>query len=484
MIDKAEFKRLFDLHSAIVMLIDVNDNGKIIYTNIAAQKYYGYSESEFLELRALNFNTFSEEKIKEEMHNALQRVRNNFQFVHRLANGELKNVEVFSCPIQYDSRKVLLSIVTDITEKTLLQNKLIESEYRLSTALENVGDGVWDWDLETNKVLFSKKWKEMLGYSGNEIADDLEEWSKRVHPEDIASAVKSINDHIEGKTDFYRSEHRLLCKDGNYKWILDRGKIVEYRDKKPVRMIGTHTDLTEMKNIEKKLMEINSHKDMLLSIVSHDLRSPIGGFKNLIDYIIENFQSYHPDQVYRSLIDIQNSSSSIYDLLDNLLNWARLNMSAYLIHCEDIDIRKMIGRIVENLALVLKNKNISITNNVAEDVRIHSDADAVRIIFRNIIFNAMKYSHSGGNIDVFSEKAGDAVVIGIRDNGIGMTKDVLEKVKGNSLRMSNLGTNQEKGSGLGLNLCREMLKIIRGEIAFESEAGKGTLVRVVFNNGH
>ncbi len=115
-----------------------------------------------------------------------------------------------------------------------------ESERRWQFALEGAGDGVWDWNAQTNNVFFSRQWKAMLGYGDDEIGDSLDEWDKRVHPDDRDRCYEDLEKHFRGETSEYRNEHRLLCKDGTYKWILDRGKVVERtEDEKPLRVIGT-----------------------------------------------------------------------------------------------------------------------------------------------------------------------------------------------------------------------------------------------------
>ena len=131
-----------------------------------------------------------------------------------------------------------------------------ESEDRWKFAIDGSGDGLWDWDSISNKVYFSTQWKNMLGYDENDIGNELEEWSKRVHPEDLSQVYQDLNKHLSGEMDYYKNTHRVLCKDGSYKWILDRGKIVEKtEDGKPKRIIGTHRDVTEEIAIHNKIKE-------------------------------------------------------------------------------------------------------------------------------------------------------------------------------------------------------------------------------------
>ncbi|OHD53903.1 MAG: hypothetical protein A2Y33_00630 [Spirochaetes bacterium GWF1_51_8] len=169
--------------------------------------------------------------------------------------------------IEYDDQGEpvrMIGIHTNITERKTMEENLRISEERWSFALEGAGDGVWDWNVKTNVVLFSRRWKEMLGYSDDEIADNFDEWRKRVHPDDLDGAENEIAKYFQGKIPVYEIEHRLLCKDGTYRWILARGKIVE-RDEKgnPVRMIGTHSDITGRKHSEERLRESEKRYELI-----------------------------------------------------------------------------------------------------------------------------------------------------------------------------------------------------------------------------
>jgi PAS domain S-box-containing protein len=137
------------------------------------------------------------------------------------------------------------------------QNKVLQdNEERWRFALEGGEDGVWDWNAVTNEVFYSRRWKEMLGYRIDEIGDSLFEWKSRVHPDDIARVMEEIERHFGGETPAYVSEHRVRCKDGSYKWILDRGKVVSWtREGVPLRVVGTHNDISNQKQTESALKE-------------------------------------------------------------------------------------------------------------------------------------------------------------------------------------------------------------------------------------
>ena len=134
--------------------------------------------------------------------------------------------------------------------------ELKNSEERLRYALEGSGDGLWDWNLVTNEVFFSKRWKEMLGFAEYELDSTLDEWNNRIHPEDLEQVYTERKAHIEGKSDTYINEHRVKCKDGSYEWMLDRGIIVSRNaEGSPLRMVGSHSDISERKQSELKIEE-------------------------------------------------------------------------------------------------------------------------------------------------------------------------------------------------------------------------------------
>ena len=153
----------------------------------------------------------------------------------------------------YLAESLIYAAAHDITARKIAELNLKESEARWQLALRGANDGIWDWNVKTNEVFFSRRWKEMLGYSEEEVGNTLDEWSQRVHPDDLGWVTQVIQDHFAGKTPFYISEHRVLCKDGSYKWILDRGQALWDEAGNVIRMTGSHADITQRKEAEEKL---------------------------------------------------------------------------------------------------------------------------------------------------------------------------------------------------------------------------------------
>lgn len=152
-----------------------------------------------------------------------------------------------------------------------LTRKLRESEERWKFALEGAGDGVWDWNVQLDTVIFSPRYKEMTGYTDEDIAANEQAWRLRIHPDDRVQVDEEIHACLEGRTKTYCNEHRVICRDGSVKWVLARGMIVSRSsDEKPLRMIGTHADITERKKMEER-MRYMAHYDLLTELPNRAL---------------------------------------------------------------------------------------------------------------------------------------------------------------------------------------------------------------------
>ncbi len=163
----------------------------------------------------------------------------------------------------------IADVLATAIERQRMEDALRESEQRWQLAVRGTNDGIWDWNVKTDRVFFSTRWKQMLGYEDEEISNHLDEWASRVHPEDIDWVMQTIQNHFENKTPFYISEHRVRCKDGTYKWILDRGQALWDDDGNVVRMAGSHTDITERKLANAQLRQ-SEQRFQILSRATND----------------------------------------------------------------------------------------------------------------------------------------------------------------------------------------------------------------------
>ncbi|MEB3289904.1 MAG: PAS domain S-box protein, partial [Leptolyngbya sp.] len=210
-------------------------------------------------------------------------------------DGEIHTFLICKFPIHQGQMITAVGgIGIDITERTKTEAALKDSEMRWQFALEGAGDGLWDWEIKTNHVFFSRRWKTMLGYEDHEIESTIDEWDSRLHPDDKAQCYDDLERHIKGETDICQSEYRLRCKDGSYKWILDRGKVLEWDENgQPLRMIGTHTDVTDRRSFEAKLLASEATKRAILRAIP-DLLLRVGRDGTCYDCLLPQ-ESQHGD---------------------------------------------------------------------------------------------------------------------------------------------------------------------------------------------
>jgi PAS domain S-box-containing protein len=235
--------------SPVPMSITDPATGRYVDVNEAFLKALGYQREEVIAKTALELGVFYDPRqrthLLEKM--KLQGSLQDEEVQVRGKSGELRWWLLSAEPIAGREGLLLLSAIQDIT-------RLREAEARWQYALEGAGDGVWDWNAQTNRVFYSNRWKSMLGYAPHEIGDTLDEWKLRVHPDDLEGVLAEIEKHFSGQAPQYSSEHRIRCKDGQYKWILDRGQVIQWTpDHCPLRVIGTHSDITRRKNAEEAL---------------------------------------------------------------------------------------------------------------------------------------------------------------------------------------------------------------------------------------
>ena len=242
------------------VIVIINDKGINTYKSPNMEKLFGWHPDELVGMSAFDNIHPEEREAFANIFSAILRGPDDTvtaEFRYLCKNGTYKWVHFTGVNLLHDPDiQGILGNYHDVTASKKGEIDLLESEKRWKFALETATDGMWDWDIPNNCVFFSTQWKAMLGYSEFEIGNRLDEWSNRIHPDDMPEVWIQLDNHLDGKTDSYKSEHRIRCKDGAYKWFQDEGKVVK-RDKEgeALRLIGTNKDISARKLVEEKLKE-------------------------------------------------------------------------------------------------------------------------------------------------------------------------------------------------------------------------------------
>ena len=251
-------------------------------------------------------------------------------------------------------------------------------------------------------------------------------------------------------------------------------------EKQEVELIIAKKELAfqaKLKIANKKLEELdqlNADKNLFISILAHDLRSPFTVLLGFSELLVENVRKYDIDVIEESLINIHKSAQSTFMLLEDLLKWARMQSGKIRFNPQKLNFPEICKDILEIFKPSADSKNISLQCLVLKETFIWADNDMFKAILRNIFSNAIKFTNEGGQIEIHSKKNQKDLTITITDTGIGITLDDLKKLFDISQIHSSKGTNEEEGSGLGLVLCKEFVEKNGGKIWVESEHGKGS----------
>ncbi len=230
---------------------------------------------------------------------------------------------------------------------------------------------------------------------------------------------------------------------------------------------------------EKQLKELVATKDKFFSIIAHDIKNPLSIFLNISELLISMFDSLNKEEILSFINDINTSAKNLYNLLENLLNWSRIQ-TGKIVHQPNIFyINILIENVFNVLEMSFKQKNISFELNIPPTEIAYVDADMFSTVIRNLVSNAIKFTYPDGKIIVYSEDLINFVKISIKDNGTGMSEEEVSRLFRIDSHQSKRGTNEERGTGLGLILCKEFIEKNNGKISVESQLGKGSTFSII-----
>lgn len=515
------YKRIFENNDSIMLVIDP-ENGDIIGANPAACNFYKYSHADMLLMKITDLNIIRKEESDYEIKRSINNNETHFFYKHKLASGEVRDIEAHCGPIIQNNKRVLYAIINDITErikieknnikekneleknvkdrtkklkeinerlnKEILENKrtmekLRISEERLQFAIDGSGDGVWDWNLVEDKIIFSKSWKGMLGYKDSEIKNKFYEWENRVHLYDLEDTMTNIRKYIKGETSEYKAEYRLRAKDGFYKWILDRGKIISRTvEGKPLRFIGTHTDITDRKLMEQQLKDAKKvaekafqNKSEFIANMSHELRTPLNvnlSAIQLFEYLLQNDEILDKKKISKHLKSMKQSGFRLLRLVNNLIDTTKIDAGFYEPHFYNYNIVSIIERIATSVADYAYSKNIElIFDTNTEEIITQCDVDMLERIMLNIISNAIKHTKVKIFINIYCNV--ETIIITVKDDGLGIREKHQDMIFKRYKQVSDIFVRENEGTGIGLALTRSLVEMHGGSIGVKSEYGKG-----------
>lgn len=344
------------------------------------------------------------------------------------------------------------------------------SEERLALAIQGTNDGLWDWDLKTNKVWYAPRYKEMLGYQDHEFPNELESFQAHLHPDDEEDTWDAVKKHMEEAVE-YDIEHRLQKKSGEYCWFRARGAVVKDEHGNSIRMSGSMQDISERKQYQLTLERSNRDLEQFAFIASHDLQEPL----RKVTSFCELLQQENWDQLNREgklyVEYVVDAAKRMRSLVQDLLTFSKIGSDG--IKRRTIDAEAALEVALSNLETAIDESEATITFDRLP--RLFAHEREISQLFQNLIGNAIKYrSERKPVVHVSVASKIDEWIFSITDNGIGIAPEYREQVFGIFKRLHS--RKEFSGTGIGLAICKRIIEQLDGKIWFETSSEPGCKV--------
>jgi len=374
---------------------------------------------------------------------------------------------------------IIGKILSDLVGKSSLDHKLKRSEERFRTLVENAFDGIY---LVRNKKFeyVNPRFTELMGYSFAEVTAEGFDINETLTKESQKLVAQRFEARKRGEYVSPRYEAQLIDKYGNTLEV--EFSTAAIKSGNDVQIVGLVRDISARKRNEKalalsnqKLQHTIAEKDKLFSIIAHDLRSPFMGLLGLTEIMADQSTDLSMDEMRNYSRSLRKTAISVYDLLENLLDWSRLSRNMIKPQMKEVAIQPLIEECLQQQQYSIERKELEINFDNTQSTCAYADSSLLVSVFRNLISNAIKFTSKGGKIGIaVTETGGNEVQIIVSDTGVGINPDKLLNLFGSDKNIINKGTEGEPSSGLGLIICKELLEKMQGSIRAESNEGNGS----------
>ena len=360
--------------------------------------------------------------------------------------------------------------------------QLIESETRFTLAVEGADVGIWDLNLVTLVLYHSPRMAHMLGYTAEELPSERAVWDALAHPDDAAVYREKLMAHIKNSQIPFESIVRMRHKDGQWRWILSRGRATRNAQGRALRVSGTHTDITERKRVEEAAQDADRAKSAFLANMSHEIRTPMNGVIGMVDILQQTELS---SEQQRMLSTIANSSQTLLHILNDILDYSKIEAGKLTVERVPTSLQEVVQEVQQLMQGVASAKGLVVATSIAPDLpqAIYADPIRLRQVLLNLLGNAIKFTPSDAPADAAVSLALErgvlsdgqpAVLLRVRDQGIGMSAEVVAKLF-RPFSQADASTAREfGGTGLGLSISQQLALLMGGHISVDSTPGQGS----------
>jgi PAS domain S-box-containing protein len=380
----------------------------------------------------------------------------------------------------------LHGVSVNVTERVEAGRRLREAEQRWELALLGNQDGIWDWSAATNEVFYSDRWKQMLGFESREFDELGITWEEMVHPEDLPRVQRELDEHIHmRRTPCYVSEYRIRAKDESYKWILARGAGFWDDEGRVVRVVGSHTDITERKLAEELLRQAKEHAEMasrakseFLANMSHEIRTPMNGVLGMSGLLLETALDAEQKEYAET---VRQSAGALLAVINDILDISKIEARKMEIDSFPFDLRRVAEEVVGTLRPRANEKSLRVVLDYPPETvsRFLGDGGRIRQVIMNLAGNAVKFTQAGEaaiRVECTERDEHTALMrITVRDTGVGIPEEKLAPVFEKFTQADTSTTRTYGGTGLGLAISKQLVELMGGSINVESRVGEGSV---------
>jgi PAS domain S-box-containing protein len=492
MVQKDAFDRLEKIASqlpGVVYQFKLHANGRFCfpYVSEGIREIFRLVPKEVCEDASKVFELFHPEdyeSVRASLHKSAKDMTHwSYEFRVKFEDGTIRWLLGKASPQrEVDDSTIWHGFIGDITERKQMENDLRESEFVCNFAIDGSGDGLWDRNFQTDEIKYSRRWKEMLGYAEHDILPTRQEWLNLIYPDDRMRVDIALQAYLNGELKFYACEYRLRCKDGSYIWVLARGTVVNYsKDGSPLRMIGTHTDISKIKRQEQQSKE---HLAQLAHVtrlglmgemasgLAHEVNQPLCAISTYTQVIINLINKENLDLIKLAEIAAKTQQQALRagQIINRMKNFCKSKIGVQ----SSVDINSLIGNCVELCHAELINNSVNLSVELEDKLPIvHIDQLQIEQVLINLIRNSIDAFHSVVEqqrvltIQSYSSP-NNTISVSVQDNGCGLDEDLQKNM------MTPFYTTKTEGMGMGLAICRSLIEAHEGTLLFNSTPGKGT----------
>ena len=502
------YSKIFEAANDAIFLMD---GERFIDCNPTTLRMFACNREEIINQPPYKFSPLSQpdgrasiEKALEKINAALSGIPQFFEWKHCRLDGSTFDAEVSLNRLEFSGKNYILALVRDITERKQAELLLRKSEQQYRSLFDGVPAGLYrsgtdgkilDANPAMARMFGFQNTKELLEVNASELYFDKksrENWRSRLEEMGVV----------------YEFETKMRRKDGTVIWVQNNAHVVRDTKGNILFYEGNMLDITARKEAEQKiksylmelqknkdtleknskemeklnlqllsserlLKELNLSKDKFFSIIAHDLRSPFTSLLGFSDFLVREAESLTSDEIRTFAANIYKSANGVFRLLENLLEWSRLQTGRIEYAPSNFNLYNLVSEIIDLYQVNAARKKISLINNVPSDFHIFADKYMINTVIRNLVSNSVKFT-SFGEIIINAFEMGEFANVCVSDTGIGMSDSTLKKLFRFDEHIVLEGTHQEKGTGLGLVICKEFIVKNKGEIWVESEIEVGS----------